>query len=154
MKRLHGIVSELPQVNKVVTPVAKPEVDVIFEFKRNECMGPVYGSNAVYVPQAPVKEKKMNVKRFILGCTISTFLVFVAVFGIIHAIGGKPSLDDNIQYIKVSVESGDTLWSLVREANPEYKGDIRNLVYVASKHNHGAELMANSVVEIPVVEVK
>lgn len=155
MKKLQGIVSEIParktaNDNKVVQFNRKPE-------------SLISASNAVYAPLTTYKslfaaEEVKPVKKdktLVIGICSVIILMSFALFGLVKFIGGQDSLSDNIEYITVAVSSGDTVWDLVKEKNPNYNGDIRELVHYASKRNGGVEIMAGEVIEIPVVkEVK
>lgn len=149
MRRFEGIVSEIP--------VAK-QVPVVVE-KKTYTEPLVYTSNAIYIPRksdAVIKAEQKAARKekrrtFIIGLCASTVLMAFLFFGLLKAIGGTDNLEDNINYIQVSVESGDTLWDLIKESNPEYRGDIRELVYIAKNKNGTVELMAGDVIAIPVV---
>jgi hypothetical protein len=154
MKKLQGIVSEMKTVAPVTNQVKVPVLHI------NRSMETVCGvSNAIYVPNTTVKGevikkiKVVNWKRFGLGIVITSFLLSIAVFGMIHTIGGKDSLDDNIEYITVSVDSGDTVWNLVKENNPHYDGDIRNLVDLVRQANGGkTNIVAGDSIRVPVIK--
>ncbi len=58
---------------------------------------------------------------------------------------------EEYSYVSVIVHSGDTMWDLLQEANPEYKGDMNEAVYNTCKLNSmdSAALYAGQTVLIP-----
>mgnify|MGYP001348825656 CR=1 FL=1 len=85
---------------------------------------------------------------------IRRFAVAAIVAGVVALSSGclLGANDNSVQYTyeAVVVEPGDTLWSLVRRYNPDYEGDVRLLVRMASQRIGGASIMAGTVIEIPV----
>lgn len=88
-----------------------------------------------------------NAKRFAITCLTAGIIIGVSITGIVAC-----SDKEQITYEKVFASQGDTLWTLVKDSNPSYKGDIRKLVYMASRENGGSSIQANALVMIPIVQ--
>ncbi len=85
--------------------------------------------------------------RFIAFVTISIIL-FTLIFNLIFALSTAQS-ESVTEHIKVSVSSGDSLWSIAQEYMPDT--DTREAVYMIKKIN-GIEsnvLTIGSVLEVP-----
>jgi hypothetical protein len=112
-------------------------------------------SNAIYMLDLRLKErpsKMVKVRRFLIGMCVTIFLLSLVVFGIIKLMGGNASIEQDVQWIQVSVEQGQTIWSLVRDNQPtNSKVDIRELVNIAThRHQDTVMLRAGETIEIPV----
>lgn len=53
-----------------------------------------------------------------------------------------------------AVAPGDTLWSIAEEYNPDYKGDLRSLVYAIEKENgiDGDVIFVGELIKVARVE--
>lgn len=53
-----------------------------------------------------------------------------------------------------AVAPGDTLWSIAEEYNPDYKGDLRSLVYAMEKENgiDGDVIFVGELIKVARVE--
>lgn len=140
--KLQGIVSEL-YATKAVSK--EKEVKVVSIPKRKSA-DPTVGVFA-YAPapkQVYVRSNPIKKIAIVLGVTIGLGMV---TFGITKLVAPEKL---NVSYKEVVVTQGDTYWGLIRAANPDYKGDIRELVHYAKEVN--GDLMAFTTVSIPVVQ--
>jgi hypothetical protein len=112
----------------------------------------IYGSNAIYMLENTKPSKLARFKRFLIGTVIILFLVSLIAFGVLRAIGGQSTIEQDVQWVQVEVEAGQSLWSLVSENQPvDSEVDTRELVYIAEKHHHGSNVLhAGETISIPV----
>lgn len=115
----------------------------------------IYGSNAIYMLDLRGNKRPSFVvkfKRLLVGIAVTALLLSLMAFGILKYIGGTGSIEQDVKWIQVDVEAGQSLWSLVRDHQPaNNKVDIRDLVDIAAKHHdHGSMLQAGEVINIPV----
>ena len=85
--------------------------------------------------------------RFITFIAI-TIILFTLIFNFMFKLSTAQS-ETEVQYIKVGVMSGDTLWSIAQEYMPDM--DTREAVYIIKKVN-GLDsniITAGSVLDIP-----
>lgn len=148
MKKMTGIVSELPQAKVVV----KEQVELFTSKFRV--------SNAVHFPKVRaivVPSPIERLKSFVIGLTITTFLVGAVTLGLVNLMGvGQDSLESKIEWVSVSVSHGDTIWDLIRERKVNESVDTRTLVSMTKSHNKlSSGLKEGMTIQIPVMkEVK
>ncbi|QHW35697.1 hypothetical protein GZH47_32920 (plasmid) [Paenibacillus rhizovicinus] len=94
-----------------------------------------------------MKIRVVNVKRFAIACVTVGVVLGSAITLLV-----SNHHDTHYTYKNVVASKGDTLWTLVRQYNPDYSGDVRVLVHMASKHNGSSSIDAATVVSIPVQE--
>ena len=91
------------------------------------------------------KEKKLLIKA------IAAFLLFVLFVVSVIGCFAVPKVK---AWTYHAVAPGDTLWSIAKEYNPEYEGDVRQITYCIKKANgmDSSAIMAGDVLEVPVME--
>jgi hypothetical protein len=112
-------------------------------------------SNAIYMLDLRVGTKpslKKKIGHLVIGIAATALLLSIVAFAILKTIGGSSSLEQNVKWIEVNVEQGQTFWSLIQDNQPtNSKVDIRDLIDIAIKHHkNGTALQAGEVVSIPV----
>lgn len=88
-------------------------------------------------------------KRF----AFKVILISVIALLVMHfvTVAANPDVE---KWTTHAVAPGDTLWSIAKEYNPEYTGDIRHITYQIKKANgmDDSAIMAGDVLEVPVME--
>lgn len=97
--------------------------------------------------------KRINIKKFLRSSIITILLIVILIL-----ILSNISLShNNINYKKVSIQSGDTLWSIARfeKDNNEYfeDKDIRDIVYEIQDLNKlsSSNLKIGEQINIPTI---
>ncbi len=97
-------------------------------------------------------KKKINIKKF-LRSSIITILLVIALILILSNISLS---HNNVNYKKISIQSGDTLWSIAKfeKDNNEYfeNKDIRDIVYEIQDLNNlsSSNLKIGEQINIPI----
>lgn len=162
MMKLQGIVSEIAIILPLVQVTAQPVVEEKEE-KEIEVFRPeetkdnvVYiprNANIPTVPELPEEERRMN--KLLLGSLIAIFFVFIITLGIIKLLDNSDAVvEEKIQWAKVQVQSGDTMWALVTEHVSNKNADARELVSLLKHRNQlaTADLQIGMVIEVPIVQ--
>ena len=78
-------------------------------------------------------------------------LIFCMSFGV-TAFGDTESRAEASQCVSVTVQSGDTLWNLIQEYNPDYSGNMNEAVYLVKIINDlgSSCLQSGQIIKIPV----
>lgn len=103
----------------------------------------------VYGRQGRKKRRRPKKLSWVLLLTIVPMICFIISFAM-------PANASEILEVRpmseVIVSDGDTLWTLVKEYRPNYKGDIRRAIYEIQKINDlkGAKLYPGQILKIPI----
>lgn len=93
--------------------------------------------------------------KLLLGSLIAIFFVFIITLGIIKLLDNSDAVvEEKIQWAKVQVQSGDTMWALVTEHVSNKNADARELVSLLKHRNQlaTADLQIGMVIEVPIVQ--
>ncbi|MBI9012068.1 MAG: LysM peptidoglycan-binding domain-containing protein [Clostridiales bacterium] len=84
-----------------------------------------------------VKIKRHNKRRKANRVTIAlTFIFIISFLFLMMTLGNLNSYGDGeVEYIKVTVQSGDSLWKIADEVTPEHR-DLRETMYKIIIHNN------------------
>ncbi|MGM9551953.1 MAG: LysM peptidoglycan-binding domain-containing protein [Clostridia bacterium] len=88
-------------------------------------------------------------KKFLFSVVIAVLWVLLIVM-IVHSFI-KPQV---VRWDYHAVDTGDTLWKIAEEHNPDYTGDIREITYQIKKANgmKDSVVYVGQVLEVPVME--
>lgn len=102
------------------------------------------------------KKRRKIRKRRVLRVKPLLFLVILVVsvcFLMGAAIGNnaKPEPQGK-EFVSVTVKQGDTIWGLIKEARPDYSGNMQKAVYEVRQVNglSGNMIYPGQILEIPV----
>jgi len=78
-------------------------------------------------------------------------ICLIVAIASIQAFGGN-SADNDQNYTKIVVQSGDSLWNLIKEHNPDYNGNMEKLMWEVRCVNRidDANLQIGQVLLMPV----
>lgn len=122
-----------------------------------ECI--VYDENkgrAIHLPEVHIqkgdKEMKRDTKKMLIH-----WAIIVGLAALIVLILGSCEISQGSEveeWTCHAVEDGDTLWMIVLKYNPEYEGDIREVVYQIEKENglSSSAIKAGDLLYVPVME--
>jgi len=84
-----------------------------------------------------VKIKRHNKRRKANRVTIAlTFIFIISFLFLMMTLGNLNSYGDGeVEYIEVTVQSGDSLWKIAEEVTPEHR-DLRETMFKIIKHNN------------------
>lgn len=84
-----------------------------------------------------VKIKRHSRRKKTNRVTIAlTFIFIISFLFLMMTLGNLNSYGDGeIEYIKVTVQSGDSLWKIADEVTPEHR-DLRETMFKIIKHNN------------------
>lgn len=70
-------------------------------------------------------------------------IILLIVVAIILGAGVQAALgsDQPREVVEIDVESGDTLWSLVKEYNPDFRGNMSEACYIVKEMNGMSQSM-------------
>lgn len=91
------------------------------------------------------RNRKLRLNRVMM-------LIVVLVFCLSFAVNAFGDVQETERYIDVTVSNGDSLWSLIKEYNPEYNGDMNKAIYEVSNLNQleNACLYKGQVIQMPI----
>ena len=92
-----------------------------------------------------IKHRKIRWNRVVM-------LLVVLVFCFSFAVNAFGDVNQENEYIDVTVTAGDSLWNLIREYNPDYDGDMNQAIYRVQCINSldSACLYSGQVIQIPI----
>lgn len=95
------------------------------------------------------KRRKLRWNRVLMLIVVLVFCFSFAV----NAFGDVPqNPSETEKYIDVTVADGDSLWSLIKEYNPEYSGNMNKAIYKVCNLNEleNACLYSGQIILIPI----
>lgn len=81
------------------------------------------------------------------------FITILLSWNNIVAFGGTATVEDSIcSYQQITVQPGDSLWSLIKEKNPEYQGRMDKIIWETQQINQLSDsfLKTGSTLLIPI----
>lgn len=93
----------------------------------------------------------VNKKRFMFTIIIIIFILFFGLFFSIYAIINKAECTQDIKYIEVYVQDGDTIWNIAKQYVSNNR-DIRDLIYEIGQINNLKDynIYPGDIIRIPI----
>lgn len=145
MKRLEGIVSEIPMVT-VVPVMHKAKIS------GTAYTPSYYGRMAKFNAELAKEKRFARIESVFIKVGICLTLISFGGFTVIKAMGTEVP---PVQWEKTPVSEGDTVWELIKEhnGNKVNKYDMRELVsMMSSRNNQSTNIQAGTVIEIPILK--
>lgn len=90
-------------------------------------------------------------KRALSILIMAAFIILVWLIAIHPAAAGRNAKDENIQYISLQIEEGDTLWSIASAYLPANQGVFHFMDQIRDvNHMHTDTIIASRYLIIPV----
>ncbi|MCL2817268.1 MAG: LysM peptidoglycan-binding domain-containing protein [Clostridiales bacterium] len=110
-------------------------------------------SSGINIEKRAAKRRVLRVKPLLILAALAVsicFLMGAALASGTNAV--KESGKSDTEYVEIIVKKGDTIWGLVREARPGYRGNIQKAVYEIKQINglDSSVIYPGQILKIPI----
>jgi hypothetical protein len=97
-----------------------------------------------------VMKKSMKVKRRIRWSRVAMMMI-ILIICMSFAVNALADTGEQLNYTMVTVGTGDSLWGLIKEYNPDYSGNMNEAIYSTCRLNDmpTAMLSVGQTIRIP-----
>jgi hypothetical protein len=94
--------------------------------------------------------KNMKIKRRIRWSRVAMMVIILAIC-MSFAVNALADTGEQLNYTMVTVGSGDSLWDLIKQYNPDYSGNMNEAIYRTCRLNDmpTAMLSIGQTIRIP-----